>query len=257
MTTPPEPDQPAADVRAGSPSGSLDRQRLAVAGEIDVVPGDRPVAISVWRVAGTDQPAWFDTGGGLTPRLAALLVGVCTGRGDTVVDLTGDPSIAGTAGARRYLPVDDPADVVDPADLVYRGHVAGTVGLVVLRWPPGHPDRGTDVDPAGTDDLDVAALLAACRLLPAADGYTVVARIPPRHPLRRHARRLIPAAHRAGLCRLQHIAAVTATIPAAPAPRRAAPADPATLPAATDLRLHLDLLVFVLHRAGRAAGPAR
>jgi hypothetical protein len=253
MTTPPEPDQPAVEVPARSRSDPLD-QGLAVAGEIDVVPGDPPVPISVWRVAGTDHPARFDTGGGLTSRLAALLIGLYTGRGDTVVDLTSDPSIAGAAGAgaRRYLPVDDPARLAD------LDHVAGAVRLVVLRWPPTRAGRRTNVDSAGTEELELTALLTGCRRLLAADGYTIVALIPAPHTgYVEHAGRLIPAARRAGLGYLQHIVAVTAPIPGARRPQLAVPADPATLRAATHLRFHLDLLVFVLHRTGRAAGPAR
>lgn len=252
MTTPAQPDEPA-DVRAGSLFDPLD-QGLAVASEIDVVPGDPPVPISVWRVAGTGHPARLDTGSGLTPPLAALLIGLYTSRGDTVVDLTSDPSIDGAAGAgaRRYLPVNDPAHLAD------LDHVAGTVRLVVLRWPPTRAGRRTNVDPAGTEEPELTALLTACRLLLAADGYTIVALIPAPHAgYVEHAGRLISAARRAGLGYLQHIVAVTAPIPGAPAPRLAVPADPATLRAATHLRFHLDLLVFVLHRTGWAAGPAR
>jgi hypothetical protein len=50
----------------------------------------------------------------MTPRLAALLIGLYTGRGDTIIDLTSDPSIAGAAGPNdtrgRMPPCEDTVD---------------------------------------------------------------------------------------------------------------------------------------------------
>src|SRR5215207_4487390 len=119
MTTPPpHPDHPHSDRSpnttstpdAADGSDPLALTELVTAGALDAVGGDPPVPISVWRVAGVNRPAEGGGADGLIPRLAALLIGSYTRRGDTVVDLTGDPTIAGAAGAgaRSYLTVSDP-----------------------------------------------------------------------------------------------------------------------------------------------------
>jgi len=250
MTTqPPHPDhaQPDRDPTTSPTPDSEGSDPLALtglvaAGALDVVPGDPPVPISVWRVAGVNWPANSGAAHGLTPRLAALLIGSYTRRGDTVVDLTSDPTIAGAAGAgaRTYLPA------TDLDEMAALDHVAGRARLVVLRWPR------PDVD--ATSATAVTDLFTGCRRLLARDGYTVVVLTPtpPGTPYVEHARLVIPAAHRAGLGYLQHIVAVTAPIAGERPPRAAAPADAATLRAATHVRVHLDLLVFVL-RGGRHA----
>jgi hypothetical protein len=224
--TQPQPERLPASPESDEPGtlpDPLDLQQLIAFGDLDVVDGDPPVPISVWRIAGLDEPTRpgpTTAPSGLTPRLAALLVDAHTRRGDTIVDLTGDPAIAGAAGtgARRYLPIDGPGDLAD------LDHVAGSVRLVVLRWR--RPDSGEATTAELTD------LFVACRLLLAADGYTVVALapIPPHTYYIEHARLLIPAAYRAGLGYLQHIVAVADARTYAP--------------------IHIDLLVFVL-RGGR------
>ncbi|MCI4066198.1 hypothetical protein MRQ36_28065 [Micromonospora sp. R77] len=69
---------------------------------IDLVAGDPPVPITVWRTARTDT----DTGRGVGARLAYRLVAAYSRLGDTVVDLTGDHALtaACAAGGRRHHP---------------------------------------------------------------------------------------------------------------------------------------------------------
>jgi len=244
MTT--QPPHPRPDLTPNpAPDGGSDRRMpRAPSGPTDVpdlgpTPGAPPVPITVWRATGVDQPARQQGADGFTPRLAALLVGAYTRAGDTILDLSCDPTIEGAAGAgaRRYLPVNDRTNLNDI------GRPRGSVGLIVLRWPTG-TERLT---PAMAVDL-----FGACRSLLTRDGHTVVVlALPPGSgPYIDHAQVLIPAAHHAGLLYLQHIVAVTAPIAGEHRTTRAAPADAATLRAATHLTAHLDLLVFEL-RGGR------
>jgi len=246
--SPPErsDDSPAVDPdrESGSMADPVGLHELVAAGAIDVIPGDPPVPISVWRVAGTGRTGPHDVIAGLDAQAAALLVGLYTQPGDTLVDLTADPAIAGAAGAgaRRYLRADH------PGDLAHTEHAAGTARLVLLRWPspraPGNPGEEES-------DAELADLLGGCRRLLAASGCVIVALAPPpRTHYIDHARRLIPAAGRAGLGYLQHIVVVTAPIPGDPSPRQATPAGPATLRAATHLRVQATLLAFVLRGPG-------
>lgn len=240
MTTPPEhpdrtPPQPGV-APGGDPPDPLGLSRLAAEGLIDVVPGDPPVPITVWRVADPDHP--HRLADGLTGRTAPLLVGLYTRPGDLIVSIGADPALSGAAGAggRRYLPV---AEVGDLAGL---DHVAGTVRLLILPWPPAGSD---DRDPDGEGLTD---LFTACRLLMARDGYTVVAVAPTTADHVNLAWRLVPAAQRAGLGWLEHIIAVTAPIDGDHLAVPAAPADAAVLRAASGLAVHCDLFVLVIRR---------
>jgi hypothetical protein len=114
------------------PSDPLALSELIAAGDIDVVPGDPPVPIAVWRVADVDARHGHQRADELTPRLAALLVGAHTHPGDTIISIGDDPALAGAAGAggRRYRAL---ARADQLADL---DHTAGTVALIVLPWPP-------------------------------------------------------------------------------------------------------------------------
>jgi hypothetical protein len=247
MTTQPEPSDrvpatpPGAD-RDASPS-PFDLSDLIAAGDIDVVPGDPPVPITVWRAADADSRFGHDLADGLTPHLAALLVGCHTRPGDTVVSLRHDPALAGAAGRAgcTYLSVDRPADLAD------LDHVAGSVRLVVLSWPTPH-------GPTQADPTELTDLFTACRLLLARGGCTIVvlAALPADSDYTEHSHRLIPAAQRAGLGWLQHIIAITAPIVGDRIVWRAAPADAASIRGATHLTVHVDLLVFVV-RGGRHA----
>jgi hypothetical protein len=147
--------------------------------DIDLVPGDPPVPITVWRTPAAD-PA-----GGMSPRLAARLLAAYSRRGDAVHDATADPVLAqaiSVAGRHRAA--------------AHRGEPAA---LVLTGWPPA--DGG--VDP-------VIVLGALRRRL--ASGGVVVALVT--HPAGAaqpvEAGPLVRAAGQARLAYLQHIGAVHA-----------------------------------------------
>jgi hypothetical protein len=241
------PDRPGPDIGHAPGAGDpLALSELIASGDIDVVPGDPPVPIAVWRVADVDARFGHQHAEALTPRLAALLVGTHTRPGDTIVSIGHDPALAGAAGAgaRRYH------SVAHADQLAGLDQAAGTVALIVLPWPL--PDR-----PAGTSGGvsrdSLVALFGGCRRLMSPSGCTIVALagLPLQQTFAEHSNALIPAAHQAGLGWLQHIIAITAPIVGQHITWRAVPADPAMLrAAAAHLKVHLDLFVFV-RRGGR------
>lgn len=224
----------------------LGLSQLIASGVIDVVPGDPPVPITVWRVADDNDP-YTRQPDGLTGRTAQLLVGLYTRPGDTIVSLGHDPAIAGAAGAGgcRYLPVDAAHRLAD------LDHVSGAVRLLILRWPPAidSPTRDAVSGPS-MNAVAMVDLFTACRLLLAADGYTIVAVPPATAGHVEHLWRLVPAARTAGLGWVEQIVAITAPIDGDHLDVPAAPADRATLRLADDLVVHIDLYVFVI-RGGR------
>jgi hypothetical protein len=194
------------------------------------VPGDPPVPITVWRVA---EPG----------RIAHLLVGLYTRVGDTIVSLGHDPDIAGAAGAGgcRYLPVDAAHRLAD------LDHVSGAVRLIMLPWPPATRERtGAVVSGPAMDAEAMVDLFTACRVLLAADGYTIVAVPPATAANVAHLWQLVPAARIAGLGWVEQIVAITAIIDGDRLDVPAAPTDRATLRLADDLVVHIDLYVFVI-----------
>jgi len=231
------------DLRSpGAPGDPLALSELIASGDIDVVPGDPPVPVAVWRVADVDTGFGHHLADALTPRLAALLVGTHSRPGDTIVSIGHDAALAGAAGAGARLY----RSVARPDELAGLEHTAaGTVALIVLPWPP--PDQ-----PDGMSRDGLVALFGACRRLMSPGGCTIVALagLPPQQTFAEHSSALIPAAHQAGLGWLQHIVAITAPIVGHRITWRAAPADPAVLRAAAHLKVHLDLFVFV-GRGGR------
>jgi hypothetical protein len=235
---PPTPHVPDAAGVAGDP---LALSELIAAGDIDVVPGDPPVPIAVWRVAGVDAGYGHAHADALSPRMAALLVGSYTRPDDTIVSVGDDPALAGAAGAggRVYL------SVRDLDDMAALDHVAGTVTLIVLPWPP--PYR-----PGRMSREYLTQMFRVCRRLMRRDGCTIVALadLPPEQTYAEHSGALIPAAHRAGLGWLQHIIGITAPIVGQRITWRATPGDPAALRAAAHVAVHIDLLVFAV-RQGR------
>ncbi|MEU7874293.1 hypothetical protein [Dactylosporangium sp. NPDC049140] len=238
------PDPADASVAAGAADDvddPLALSNLIASGDIDVVPGDPPVPIAVWRVADVDAGWGHRRPDALSPRLAALLVGVHTRPGDTIVSIGDDPALAGAAGAggRVYRSVTHPDRLNDLE------HAAGTVALIVLPWPPA--DR-----PDGLHRDGLIAMFAACRWLMGPGGCTIVALagLSPQQTFAQHSSALIPAAHQAGLGWLQHIVAITAPIVGQQITWRARPADPGMLRAAAHIKVHLDLFVFVV-RGGR------
>jgi hypothetical protein len=235
MTTPEHhPDQDPSGLDPHTPHEPLALSELIAAGDIDVVPGDPPVPIAVWRVADIDAPYGHTNADALSPRMAALLVGSYTRPGETIVSVGDDPALAGAAGAggRTYRSVHDPHDLLD-LDLA-----AGTVALIVLPWPPQRPDG------AGRDQL--VEMFRVCRRLMSRNGCTIVALagLPAGQAYVEHSGALIPAARHAGLGWLQHIIAITAPISGSHITWRAAPADRATLRSATHIKIHIDLLVY-------------
>ncbi len=286
-------------VAAGSPSGGphddaareawadIDVADLIAGGVLDVMPGEPPVPISVWRATGPDEPsstphALVD---GLTPRIAAILIALYTDVDDLVLDATADPAVAGAAGAggRRYRPL--------AGETSYAGE---TAGLILLRWPPHEPHERSRARPGtlrsgrgkvqsdsravGEDPPHLLAdLLSVCARVVAPDGYTVaVLASPAAGAYRDHARTLINAARGVHLGYLQHVVAITGTdrtrrrrhetieppaetepdiepgIKAKEVPLRADVSE--TPPTRTD---HLDLLVFVIRPSPRGSGKLK
>jgi hypothetical protein len=240
MTSPHDPIHDAPDDHTGTGRDDpLGLSQLIASGVIDVVPGDPPVPITVWRIA---EPG----------RIAQLLVGLYTRVGDTIVSLGHDPDIAGAAGAGgcRYLPVDATHRLAD------LDHMAGAVRLIMLPWPPATQERpgtatsGPAVSGPAMDAEAMVDLFTACRVLLAADGYTIVAVPPATAANVHHLWQLVPAARKAGLGWVEQIVAITASIDGDHLDVPAAPVDPATLRMADDLVVHIDLYVFVI-RGGR------
>jgi len=221
---------------------------LIADGILDALPGDPPVPIKEWRITDADH------GSGLTIRTALLLVALYTRPGETIVSLGNDPALAGAAGAAgcRYLPVAHPADLAD------LDHVAGTVGLIVLRWPaPPTPNRHRS--PARPADVssELTDLFTACRLLLSnRDGYTIVALTPAAAgpDYTEHARLLLPAARRADLGWLQHIVAVTGANP--PTATTSVTTRPGPTVSAAATATDIDLLVFVIRGYPPSPGGA-
>ena len=249
MKRSPQRHQPVPSVPAvADPDGSdpFDLSALVAADAIDVIPGDPPVPITVWRVPGPGSPLWPGDSDGITAGTAPLLVGQHAHPGDTVVSVGYDRALAGCAGATgcTYLAV---ADVAGLAGL---DHLAGRVRLLVLRWPPvGNLGNGGVPAP----DLPDADLFAASRRLLTRDGCAAVAIAPPPagRPYVAYARLHIQAARAAGLGWLQHIVVITATIDGDNLTAPAVPADRAMLRSARSIAAHIDLLVFVLRRGRR------
>jgi len=231
----------ATDIAAIVAADALDLAALIRDGAIDVVPGHPPVPINVWRIADLDRND--DMSHGMSPTLAALVVGLYTDPRDTLVDFDADPTLEGAAGAGgcRYLPVRGPANLAD------LDPVAGKTKLITLRWPnPADPTRAL-ADRAELDDM-----FAACRTLLAPDGAAIVALAPPPpgQPAMEHTHEVVPAAYQAGLGYLQHIIVVKAPIRGERPTNLTTPAGRATLRAARHpaqhQRIHNDLLLFVL-----------
>jgi hypothetical protein len=240
----------ASDTSRGD-GDPLGLSQLIAGGVIDVVPGDPPVPITVWRVADPDDVHRHDPDG-LTGRTAQLLVALYTRPGDTIVSLGDDPAIAGAAGAGGcgYLPVDT------AHRLAGLDHLSGTVRLVILRWPPAidAANRSAGPVPASGPGVDLDAmvdLFTACRVLLAADGYTIVA-VPSATVERvEYVWQLVPAARMAGLGWVEQIVAVTASIDGDHLAVPAAATDRAALRRASDVAVHIALYVFVIRGGGR------
>src|SRR4051794_904516 len=93
---------------------------------LDLVPGDPPVPVTIWRTTRTD----LDTHP-VGSRLARQLIAAYSRPGDIVVDLTGHRALAGAchAGARRH----------------HDSHLSDTGRLTVAPTTRGHDDDGRAV----------------------------------------------------------------------------------------------------------------
>ncbi|WP_433288525.1 hypothetical protein [Micromonospora sp. CA-244673] len=212
----------------------------------DVVAGDPPVPITVWRTARTDA----DISHSIGARLAYRLVAAYSRPGDPVVDLTDDHALAAVcqAGRRRHHPgwftdvcslIIGPATAPtppDPAAPPAEGDLPDMGGwfgddLTDPDLPPStHPTtpsrHGTSpqeaislvvahwpLDPAGaTNRIRLAWLLTACaRLLRPGGCLVLVVTVPTTTPTGpEDFTPVATAAASMGLGYLQHIVAVTA-----------------------------------------------
>jgi hypothetical protein len=200
----------------------------ATAAEVDSVPGDPPVPITVWRTPASDD------GGLLGHALAARLLAAYTRRGDTVLDATasqagGDPALAGAAAAAgracRAIPRRGGEGIDEAA-------------LAACSWPL--PRAGL-IDPVFT-------LGGLRRRLRPGGVLTMIVPAPPPGAGPAELGPAVRAAATAGLCYLQHIVAMHAAadgedIVAAPAEAELAAAR-ARAGGAAHLPAHTDVLVF-------------
>jgi hypothetical protein len=144
----------------------------------DLVAGDPPVPLTVWRTARTPG----DAGRSIGARLAARLISAYSRPGEAVVDLTTDHSLtqAYTAGARRHHPAwftDASSLIIGPATTL--PPAAGTTGDVTdeeddlpemgawfgddLTDPDLHAPADTTADlPPGGSLQQATSLVVAC-----------------------------------------------------------------------------------------------
>jgi len=249
--TRPHPPVPADDpaTAAAASSGAAD---------LDAVPGDPPVPITVWRT----PAAASGIGAGLIgQQLAARLVAAYTRRGDTVLDATttnhpGDPGNAGDAGdpvlagaaaaAGRTVRVPRRRGRGQRAEEPADGGDAGDAALAVCCWPL--PRAGL-IDPVITlggirRRLRPGGVLAV--IVPTPVDGTGPAQLGP----------LVRAAAAAGLGYLQHIVAMHATADGDTLVPATGDAEPAAAGAraggAAHLPAHTDVLVFTRPGFARA-----
>jgi SAM-dependent methyltransferase len=218
--------------------------------QTDLVAGDPPVPLTVWRTARTGA----DAGRGIGLRLAARLVSAYSRPGEAVVDLTDGHALAQpcAAGARRHHPAwftDAASLIIGPAtpfpagDPPTSGHDAVGDRVPHLRaWfgddltdpdlpPPGAPvadlPEGGSLQHATSlvvacwplDAVDAANrvrlawLLSACaRLLRPGGCLILVVAVPPGAATPEDFSGVVAAAAGIGLGYLQHIVAVTAEV---------------------------------------------
>ncbi|MEV0430602.1 hypothetical protein [Micromonospora sp. NPDC050495] len=202
--------------------------------QTDLIAGDPPVPITVWRTARTDA----DTGRAIGTRLAYRLVAAYSRPGDTVIDCTDGHLLAGAcaAGRRQHhpgwfteaphlligpatRPAPDPSAANDgdlPDMTAWFGddltdlpdtddhHTPPTTGLVVASWPLDEQEPANRVR--------LAVLLATCARLLRPGGCLVLVVTVPAGTVTTppDLSPLAAAAGKAGLGYLQHIVAVTA-----------------------------------------------
>jgi hypothetical protein len=210
---------------------------LVASGDTESTGASSPIPITIWRVAALEATYGGHDDDALTAAVTTMIVATYSRRGDTIVSLGADPVLAGTAGAAGC----DYRAVTTAADLADLDHVAGRVGLIVLRWPPrGH---GNPIDAAATRDM-----FAACRMLLHRDGATIVTLTP--DPVsdgyQQHSRTLIPAAYDSGLDLIRHIVAVTEPVTGPTGRIRLTSNSPVTIRDDARLAIRQHILMFVL-----------
>ncbi|MET8355186.1 hypothetical protein [Micromonospora sp. NPDC005206] len=246
---------------------------------IDLIAGDPPVPVTVWRTARTETDADRSIGA----RLAYRLVSAYSRHHEIVVDLTGDHALAAVcaAGSRQHHPGwftdassliigpptrpapaapsnddSDPPDIglwfgddlTDPGlhrDTLTRegASLTGTTSLVVACWP---------LDPAdATNRIRLAWLLTACaRLLRPGGCLVLVVTVPTTTAGPEDFTRVATAAGSVGLGYLQHIVAVAADTDGDSFVYHLTDEELLTLTHQADqqwaahLKVHADLLVF-------------
>ncbi len=254
----------------------------------DLVPGEPPVPITVWRTARTDT----DTGQALGARLAYRLVAAYSRPGDIVVDCTERHLLAAAcaAGRRWHHPgwfTEPPSLIIGPATRPPTGALANQAtdgdGDVpdMTAWfgddltePPHTDDHDTPHDARlvvaswpldeqdATNRVRLAGLLTACTRLLRPGGCLVLVVAVPTGTITRPQdfSPLAAAAANAGLGYLQHIVAVTADTDADTFVYHVTDEELLALTEQTDgqpwtlthHRIHADLLVFSPPPAARA-----
>lgn len=231
--------------------------------DLDVVAGDPPVPITVWRTAARPGD------GPLPLRLAQRLIAAYTSPGDAVVDLTADQTLAAATvrAGRRHFPMqfaeldtaatptaktgDGGTSVTEAADTARTSMSTRDIdqrgaALVVVAWPLSR----TTADVRST----LESLLSAATRLLHPDGcliLTVIATAAPEDfgPV-------VTAARTAGLGYLQHIVAVRAAVDGDQFTYYASAEEARALTrrtARTHRRAHQDLLVFTPLALGGAS----
>jgi hypothetical protein len=256
--------------------------------DIDVVPGDPPVPITVWRTPAGPNPTPIPT------RLAYRLLAAYTDPGDTIIDLTLSPTIADVAatGSRSLvhahftpanaLVVTDtaatrpalrnlggapaaPGDLPELADwfgddLRHTDRPAGTIpDHPTDTQPPAVSHRSLLVAPwplHATDPIADARLRtvagSATRILQPAGSVVFIATSDT--PGRGNYSNLVHAATAAGLRYLQHIVAIGADITADQLTYLSTAQDLEDQDPARHHRVHTDLLVFVTAASAADSG---
>ncbi|MEV6932768.1 hypothetical protein AB0M46_50905 [Dactylosporangium sp. NPDC051485] len=148
---PHHPTNPNANPNPDGTAGALGADHVDGQLFVDVVAGDPPVPITVWRTARNSG----DHGASIPARLARRLVAAYSRPGEAVVDLTADHALtfASCTGGRRH----HRAWFTDVASLII-GPATSSLGDEDTTEPDDEPDtdRTTDLDTVDGVELDVS-----------------------------------------------------------------------------------------------------
>ena len=253
---------------------------------VDAVPGDPAVPITVWRTPASGDPT------PIPDRLAYRLLAAYTTPGDTIIDLTGAPSISATAAAGRrslvhagftranQLTVTDMTPVPSSRLRTRGGGTAGDPAELGDWFGDDlqHPDRPTTggrwdtangpgdtggrslliapwpLHPSETSNTQRLAVLAAAAAQVLQPGGCVVFIATSDRAHRGAFTTVVTAAATAGLRYLQHIVAVGADIDGDQLTYHGTDHDLAEPHAGRHRRVHTDLLVFERAQTGYTDG---